>query len=106
MSDSIRKIGIVTGGGDCAGLNAVIASIVKTGIPLGYEFYGFERGWEGLLTPVMVRRLTLDSVSGISHLGGTILGTSNKGRFTSKVGEGEVNQIPDSILQEAKDHLS
>ena len=44
-----RKIGILTSGGDCAGLNTAIASIVNSGLPLGYTFVGFEKGWEGTL---------------------------------------------------------
>ena len=52
-----RKIGILTSGGDCAGLNTAIASIVNSGLRLGYSFTGFEKGWEGLLNPVMYREL-------------------------------------------------
>jgi 6-phosphofructokinase len=98
----MKKIGILNSGGDCAGLNAVISSIVKTGVPLGYEFIGFERGWEGLLDPVAYIDLTLDQIRGISHLGGTILRTSNKGRFAGKVGSGDVNKIDPDILAMAK----
>lgn len=102
MSMAARKIGILTGGGDCAGLNAVIASIVRSGLRLGYEFVGIERGWEGLLEPIMVRPLALKDIQGISHLGGTILRTSNKGRFAAKVGAGENAPIDPDILAEAK----
>jgi 6-phosphofructokinase len=97
-----KKIGIITGGGDCAGLNAVISAIVKTGVPLGYEFVGFERGWEGLLDPMMYIDLTLERVRGISHLGGTILHTTNKGRFAAKVGAGDKNAINPEVLAMAK----
>lgn len=100
-----KKIGIINAGGDCAGLNAVISSVVKRGSVLGYEFIGFERGWEGLLTPLHHRRLDLHAVKGISYLGGTILRTTNRGRFAGKVGEGEDNLIPEEILSEAKGHL-
>lgn len=95
----------MTGGGDCAGLNAVIAAIVKTGAPLGYEFVGFYKGWEGILSPMMYRELTFDSVRGISHLGGTILHTTNKGRFGAKAGTGDAKRIPDEILSEARRNL-
>lgn len=105
MENKKRKIGIVNGGGDCAGLNAVISAVVKSGTPLGYEFVGFERGWEGLLTPTMYRTLDLQAVKNISYLGGTILRTTNKGRFGAKVGSGEKNKIPDEVLYEAKSHL-
>jgi len=101
----MEKIGIITAGGDCAGLNAVIAAIVKTGTPMGYEFIGFERGWEGILNPPMYKTLDLATVSGITHLGGTILRTTNRGRFSSKKGAGEKNEIPQEILGEAKGNL-
>lgn len=101
----MKKLGILTGGGDCAGLNAVIAAIVKTGVPMGYEFVGFEKGWEGLLDPMMYRKLDLDAVRGISHLGGTILRTTNKGRFAAKVGAGESSRIDPDVLKQAKANL-
>ncbi|MDP9432597.1 MAG: ATP-dependent 6-phosphofructokinase [Actinomycetota bacterium] len=104
----MRRIGIITGGGDCAGLNAVIVAIVKTGQPLGYEFLGFERGWEGVLDPLLYRSLDRDNIRGISHLGGTVLRTTNHGRFAAKVGAGDKNAIDPDILAMAKrnlDHL-
>jgi phosphofructokinase-like protein len=97
-----KRIGILNGGGDCAGLNAVIASIVKSGTDEGYEFVGIIKGAEGLLEPVSTMPLDLKAVSGISHLGGTILSTTNKGRFAAKSGSGDVNQIDPAILNEAK----
>lgn len=98
----MKKIGIINSGGDCAGLNAVISSLVKTGAHLGYEFVGFERGWEGLLDPMSFRRLDLDAVRGISHLGGTILRTTNHGRFAGKIGSGDPSKINPDILKMAK----
>ncbi len=98
MSSSVQRIGIINGGGDCAGLNAVISSIVRAGIPMGYEFVGVMKGWEGMLDPTMLRSLSLRDVNGISHLGGTILRTTNKGRFAAKAGEGAMSKIPDEIL--------
>ena len=100
-----KKIGILNSGGDCAGLNTVIASVVKTGISMGYEFIGFEKGWEGILD-LHYRVLDLDAVRGISHLGGTILKTTNKGRFAGKIGDGGVHEIPREILEEAKSNLA
>ena len=97
-----KRIGIVNSGGDCAGLNAVIASAVRAGVRMGYEFVGFERGWEGLLSPIRMRPLGLSDVAGISYLGGTILGTVNKGRFGAKQGQGDPREIPPEILAEAK----
>lgn len=100
-----KKIGILNSGGDCPGLNAVIASVVKFGSSLGYEFLGFEKGWEGILNPPMYQELNVESVKGISYQGGTILRTANKGRFAGKVGSGQHNKIPDKILKEAKSNL-
>ena len=102
----MKKIGIINSGGDCAGLNAVIASLVKTGLPLGYTFYGFERGWEGLLDPMNYRILDREAVRGISHLGGTILHTVNRGRFAGKVGSGDISKIDPDILGMAKKNAS
>lgn len=74
----IRKIGIITGGGDCSGLNAVINGITKTAVSkYGVEVVGFTRGYSGLYKNDY-RPLGLRSVSGIMHEGGTILKSSNK----------------------------
>ena len=71
------RIGILTGGGDCPALNAVIRACVKTSVGFGWEVLGIEEGFDGL---VHCRTWTLnnESVSGILHLGGTILGTTNR----------------------------
>src|SRR5688572_20583641 len=71
----MAKIGVLTGGGDCPGLNAVIRAIVRRGEAYGFEVMGIREGWRGLLED-KTQRLTRDSVSGILHIGGTILGTS------------------------------
>lgn len=101
----MRTVGILTSGGDCAGLNAVIASIVRAGTPLGYRFIGFHRGWEGLLSPMSYTELTPENVRGISHLGGTVLKTTNKGRFGAKLTAGGLRRIPQEVLDEAKRNL-
>jgi len=70
------RIGILTGGGDCPGLNAVIRGIVRAGVNRhGHEIVGFRYGWAGVLEGNMVP-LTAASTAGILHRGGTILGTS------------------------------
>lgn len=74
-----RRIGVVTGGGDCPGLNAVIRAVVLGAINRGWEVYGIERGFEGLLAQDGVKSLDRSSVRGIIHTGGTILGTTNRG---------------------------
>ena len=72
----MARFGILTGGGDCPGLNAVIRAIVRKGIDHhGHEFVGFRYGWAGVLAADAVP-LTLDSTRGILHRGGTILGSS------------------------------
>ncbi len=74
----IRKIGIVTGGGDCSGLNAVINGITKAAVTkYGVEVVGFTKGFSGLINHIY-RNLDLKAVSGILHEGGTILKSSNK----------------------------
>jgi 6-phosphofructokinase 1 len=74
----LKRIGILTGGGDCPGLNAVIRVVTKAAIlQLGLEVYGVEDGYLGLMENRM-RRLELPDVSNILTIGGTILGTSNK----------------------------
>ncbi|MFN3649515.1 MAG: 6-phosphofructokinase [Armatimonadota bacterium] len=97
------RLGVLTGGGDAPGLNAVIRGVVKSATQLGWEVLGFERGYEGLLDPVSYRVLDNESTKGILHLGGTILGTVNRGRFVGKVGEGDVVQIDPSMLSQARE---
>lgn len=73
------RLGVLTGGGDCPGLNAVLRGLVRRGVgELGYEFVGIQNGWEGLILPEMTMPLGLPEVRGILTKGGTILGTSNK----------------------------
>jgi 6-phosphofructokinase 1 len=74
----VRKIGILTGGGDCPGLNAVIRAVTKSAISNhGWEVFGIEDGYAGLIEK-RGHELTQAQVSGILTLGGTILGTSNR----------------------------
>lgn len=73
---SVKRVGILTGGGDCPGLNAVIRAIVRKGIMIyDYEMTGVQEGWRGMLERLSVP-LDLDAVSGILPRGGTILGSS------------------------------
>ncbi len=69
------KIGVLTGGGDCPGINAAIRAVVRTALQNNYSLIGFLDGWKGLLNKEHIN-LDLNSVSGIIHKGGTILGTS------------------------------
>jgi 6-phosphofructokinase 1 len=100
----MKKVGIINGGGDTQGMNAVIASAVLTGLNHGIEFYGFMKGWDGVLDNNYIK-LGREQVRGISHLGGTILQTVNKGRFTAKVGTGQTNRIPEEFIDQAKENL-
>ena len=70
-----KTIGVLTGGGDCPGLNAVIRAVTKRGLYLGYKVIGFKSGWKGLIERDFVELNHID-VSGLVHLGGTFLGTS------------------------------
>ncbi|MBI5599043.1 MAG: 6-phosphofructokinase [Deltaproteobacteria bacterium] len=72
--------GILTGGGDCPGLNAVIRAVVKRGGQLGHTFVGIKDGWKGLIDNSLVE-LTKDAISGLLPRGGTILGTSRTNPF-------------------------
>jgi len=75
-----RTIAILTGGGDCPGLNAVIRGVVRSAVlSRGWRVIGIEDGFDGLVGEPRWRELTLDSVRGILPRGGTILGTSNRG---------------------------
>lgn len=74
----LKRIGVLTGGGDCPGLNAVIRAVVKTAVnDHGLEACGIEDGYDGLVRN-RIRPLSYDDVSGILTTGGTILGSSNK----------------------------
>ncbi|WDP86191.1 MAG: ATP-dependent 6-phosphofructokinase [Desulfobacter sp.] len=97
-----KKIGIVTGGGDCPGLNAVIRAIVKAGNLNGYKSIGIHGGLDGLLTPVQAHPLTVKDMDGLLIRGGTILGTANSGRFSAKAGDGQERKVPQATLNQAQ----
>jgi phosphofructokinase-like protein len=99
----IEKIGVLTSGGDCPGLNAVIRGVVRAAHEQGWKTYGFSDGYEGLLSPVRYRKLDPNGVDSIMPMGGTILGTVNRGRFAAKVGAGKKAEIPRAILREARE---
>lgn len=84
MKKEIKRIAIVTGGGDAPGLNAVIRAVVLAASRRGWECWGIRDGFNGLLAPGTclgepVPRLAPETVHGIGHLGGTILGSTNRG---------------------------
>jgi phosphofructokinase-like protein len=76
---AIQRLGVLTGGGDAPGLNAVIRAVVKAGSNSGIEVVGLEDSFDGLIEPNRSRVLTPRHVTGILRLGGTILGTTNRG---------------------------
>ncbi|MEM7601872.1 MAG: ATP-dependent 6-phosphofructokinase [Verrucomicrobiota bacterium] len=95
------RIGILNGGGDCPGLNAVTHGVVGAATRLGWEVIGFKEGFEGLLSGGNYKVLKLEKTEGILKLGGTILGTTNRGHFSSKVGAGGVRSIPKELMDDA-----
>jgi 6-phosphofructokinase 1 len=76
---TIRRIGVLTGGGDAPGLNAVIRAVVKAGANCTCDVIGLEDSFDGLIDPNRWRRLEPKDVTGILRVGGTILGTTNRG---------------------------
>lgn len=98
---NIRRIALSTGGGDAPGLNAVIRAAALSALNRGWEVYGIREGYNGMLFPERyleggLIRLTRDRVRGITHLGGTILGTTNRGnplRFPVRQTDGTLQEV-------------
>jgi phosphofructokinase-like protein len=109
MGKRIKRIAVSTGGGDAPGLNAVIRSVAVAAAQQGWECYGIRDGFNGILFPERypdggLIRLTPQRVGGIGHLGGTMLGTTNKGNplhFPMTMPDGKVVEIDrsDEILR-------
>src|SRR5215216_7704143 len=98
----MSRIGVLTGGGDCPGLNAVIRAVVRKGIKVhGHEFVGFKYGWAGVLAGDSAP-LTHENTRGILHRGGTILGTSRTNPY--KQGGG-VEQVKATLAEQGVDAL-
>jgi phosphofructokinase-like protein len=107
------RIALSTGGGDAPGLNAVIRAVVLSAHQRGWESFGISRGYEGLLRPAGsdagLIPLGPDSVRGITHLGGTILGTTNRGnpfRWTTTRDDGTIFEVDRSadLVQSFRAH--
>lgn len=92
------RIGILTSGGDCPGLNAVIRGVVKSAVQLDYEVLGFLKGYEGLLEPPQFIPLDKKNTTGILHQGGTILGSTNKGRFGITTGVADRRALAPELI--------
>ena len=102
----MKSIGIVTGGGDAPGLNAVIRAAVKTAVgEYGMRVVGIEDSFEGLLGETCVRELTTADVRGLLPRGGTILGTRNRGCFVVR-GEDGSSTKSEELFREALDNLA
>ncbi len=101
-----KTIGILTGGGDAPGLNAVIRAVVTTATgQYGMKVIGIEDGFEGLLGETQTRQLTTADVRGLLPRGGTILGTRNRGKFVEISAEGSTTK-PAAVYKEAVDNLA
>ncbi|HUG69195.1 MAG TPA: ATP-dependent 6-phosphofructokinase [Pirellulaceae bacterium] len=98
MAHAAKRIGILTSGGDCPGLNAVIRGAVKTAERHGYDVVGFIKGYEGLVDPVTYIPLNSKNTAGILTQGGTILGSTNKGRFAATVGTNDRLELDPLLL--------
>ncbi len=101
-----RRIGVLTSGGDCPGLNAVLRGIALAAEKLNFEVLGFLDGFEGLLPPGTFRVLDRRSTSGIMPRGGTIIGTTNRGHFVAKVGAGDRTVVAAQVIEDARKVLS
>ena len=98
----MARIGILTGGGDCPGLNAVIRAVARKGVNhYGHAIVGYRDGWRGVLEN-HVMHLTPDNTSGILHRGGTILGSSRTNPFKEERG---VERVKESLALERIDTL-
>lgn len=115
MANEIKRIAINTGGGDAPGLNAVIRAIVLSALHNGWECYGIRDGYNGIMFPENypkgdgVIRMTRQTVRGITHQGGTILGTTNKGsplKFPVVDEDGQVHEVDrsDELIAAFREH--
>src|SRR6185436_17284304 len=104
MSKPIERIGICTGGGDAPGLNAVIYGVVHAALRLGWKVVGIREGYDGMLFPENYAdggliELDIDKVKNIANLGGTILGTTNRGnpfKLLEPAGNGAATEVDHS----------
>ncbi|MEA2462887.1 MAG: ATP-dependent phosphofructokinase / diphosphate-dependent phosphofructokinase, partial [Acidobacteriota bacterium] len=100
----MKRIGILTGGGDCPGLNAVIRAAVRTLIrDYDLQVVGIQLGFEGLLTNAIIP-LTLESIRGILPKGGTLLRTTNRGNpFEYPVPGGECEDRSEEVVRNIRE---
>ena len=82
----VRRIGVLTSGGDAPGMNACVRAVVRAAIHHGFEVYGIRRGWHGLINGDVIR-LQIKDVSRIINRGGTILYTARSKEFMTEEGD-------------------
>lgn len=88
----MKKIGVLTSGGDAPGMNAAVRAVVRCGIERGMEVYGIDRGYEGLMD-ASLHQMDLASVGDILHKGGTILSTARSERFRTEEGQDHAARV-------------
>jgi 6-phosphofructokinase 1 len=98
------RFGVLTGGGDCPGLNAAIRAVVRRGLAGGHELLGFRYGWAGVMDGDLMP-LTLQTTAGILPRGGTILGTSRTNPFSADIGEQGLDAIRQTLAHHRIDAL-
>lgn len=101
-----QRIGVLTSGGDCPGLNAVLRGVARAAERLNWQVIGFEDGFEGLLPPAQYTILDRVKTAGILRQGGTILGTTNRGHFVAKIGAGEKTRVQPEIIDKSRRTLA
>jgi 6-phosphofructokinase 1 len=101
-----KTIGVLTSGGDCPGLNAVLRGVVCSAANREWRVLGIHDGYEGLLADDRCVELTLQNTDGIMQRGGTILGTTNRGHFVSKVRQGNRARIEPALVARTKETLA
>jgi phosphofructokinase-like protein len=109
MSETIQRLGILTGGGDCPGINAVIRAVVKTAInEYRWEVLGIEDGFEGLIQPHKARLLDVTDVRGLLPRGGTILGSTNRADpfhyAVATDGGSKVFDVSETVVQRVQEY--
>lgn len=88
----MRRIGVLTSGGDAPGMNAAVRSVVRCGLNMGMEVYGIQRGYEGMIEG-SIKEMTMSSVGDILHRGGTILRTARSERFRTEEGQQQAANV-------------
>jgi 6-phosphofructokinase 1 len=101
MKRNIKRIGVLTSGGDCSGMNAVIRSVVRSGIHSGFEVYGIYHGYQGLLGG-KIKKMNCRSVGNIINRGGTFLKTARSQQFETPEGR---TQARDTLREKMIDAL-